>query len=88
MSRDSIVIITVGVGIPVLTTLLDRLPFATSALDRLKPYLIHPSVFGTYNVRPLPYLLGNAPTMGQGIYIALFTVTLPLVLMLLFLVGF
>lgn len=29
-------------------------------------------MIGTYQVRPLPFLLGNAPTVGQSIYIAIF----------------
>lgn len=32
------------------------------------------SVIGTYHVRPLPYLLGNAPTIGQALYIATFVI--------------
>lgn len=43
-------------------------------LDKVKPYLVWPSIVGTYQVRPLPYLLGNGPTVGQGLYIALFVV--------------
>ena len=35
---------------------------------------MYPSAFGTYNVRPLPWLLGNVPTVGQTLYIALFFV--------------
>lgn len=41
-------------------------------LDRVRPYLVYPSIIGTYHVRPLPWLLGNAPTVGQALYIALF----------------
>jgi len=29
----------------------------------------HPSLISTYHVQPLPYLLGNAPTIGQAIYV-------------------
>jgi len=47
--------------------------------NQAKPYLIYPSLIGTYQVRPLPFLLGNAPTVGQSIYIAIF-VTLNVVL--------
>jgi hypothetical protein len=43
-------------------------------LRKLKPYLSWPSIIGTYQVRPLPYLLGNAPTIGQTLYIALFLI--------------
>lgn len=37
-----------------------------------KPYVVYPSLIGKYQVRPLPFRLGNAPTVGQGLYIALF----------------
>lgn len=43
----------------------------TGILEKIKPYIIYPSLIGTYNVRPLPYLSGNAPTMGQTIYVVL-----------------
>lgn len=39
---------------------------------QVKPYVVYPSLIGKYQVRPLPFLLGNAPTVGQGLYIALF----------------
>lgn len=67
-------IITVGVACPVLITLLGHLPFMTGVFDKLKPYLVYPSAIGTYNVRALPYMLGNAPTMGQGLYIGMFVI--------------
>ncbi|KAG9235239.1 ferric reductase transmembrane component 4 [Amylocarpus encephaloides] len=37
----------------------------------LKPYLVYPSLIGSYQVRPLPYLLGNGATVGQSLYIIL-----------------
>jgi hypothetical protein len=40
----------------------------------LSPYLVYQAIIGRYHVRPLPYLLGNAPTVGQGIYIAIMTI--------------
>ena len=40
----------------------------TGALDRVKPWL-YPSIIGTYHDRPLPFLLGNAPTVGQSFYV-------------------
>ena len=43
-------------------------------LERLKPYLVYPTVIGTYQVRPLPYLLGNAPTLGQSLYAAVMVI--------------
>ncbi|RYO92113.1 hypothetical protein DL764_008182 [Monosporascus ibericus] len=69
-----IVIITVGVGTPLLVSLLGYLPYMTGFIDKLRPYLVYPSTIGTYHVRPLPWLLGNAPTMGQGLYIAMFVI--------------
>jgi hypothetical protein len=41
-------------------------------VHQIKPYLVYPSLIGRYHVQPLPFLLGNAPTVGQGIYIAIF----------------
>ncbi|KAK1569919.1 ferric reductase like transmembrane component-domain-containing protein [Colletotrichum navitas] len=72
-----IVIICVGVGSPIMLSALKYLPFMTGAIDRLKPYLVYP--IGGYNIRPLPHLLGNPPTAGQGLWIAMF-VTLNIVL--------
>lgn len=46
----------------------------TGIFDKLKPYLVYPSTIGTYSVRPLPWLLGNAPTVGQSLYIAMFVI--------------
>ena len=48
------------------------LPLIPSVYDTLKPYILYPSMIGTYSVRPLPFKLGNAPSVGQGLYIALF----------------
>jgi predicted ferric reductase len=68
----SFVIVTLGVGIPILCTLFRKLPFTTGLLDKLNPYLVYPSTFGSYHVRPLPWLIGNAPTVGQAAYIFFF----------------
>jgi hypothetical protein len=46
----------------------------TGILERIKPYLVYPSAVGTYQVRPLPHLLGNAPTVGQSLYVALMVI--------------
>ncbi|KAK1621894.1 ferric reductase like transmembrane component-domain-containing protein [Colletotrichum phormii] len=69
-----IVIISVGMATPVLFSVMNHLPLVTTAIDRIKPYLIYPSTIAGYNIRPLPYLLGNAPTMGQGLWIAMFII--------------
>lgn len=36
--------------------------------------LLWPSTIRDYSVRPLPFLLGNAPTVGQALYIAMFSI--------------
>ncbi|PVH72670.1 hypothetical protein DL98DRAFT_609763 [Cadophora sp. DSE1049] len=41
----------------------------TGIFDKLKPYLVYPSTIGSYHARPLPWLIGNAPTHGQALYI-------------------
>ncbi|KAI1104975.1 ferric reductase like transmembrane component-domain-containing protein [Jackrogersella minutella] len=69
-----IVIITVGVGTPLLISLLSYLPYMSSVFDRLKPYIVYPSTIGTYSIRPLPSQLGNAPTIGQSLYIVMFVI--------------
>ena len=70
--RRSIILLVVGFGTPIVLTLLGYLPFMTTLFDKLKPRLVYPSTVGTYHVRPLPYLLGNPPTRGQALYIAMF----------------
>ncbi|PGH11880.1 hypothetical protein AJ80_06945 [Polytolypa hystricis UAMH7299] len=60
-------------GLPIALTWLGYLPFMTSALDRIKPWL-YPSLFGTYHDRPLPFLLGNVPTIGQSFYISVLVI--------------
>ncbi|KAK0627429.1 ferric-chelate reductase [Immersiella caudata] len=69
--RESIygvVILTISVGLPVLLTWLGYLPFMTGLLARVKPWL-YGAVFGTYHERPLPWGLGNLPTLGQALFI-------------------
>ncbi|KAK9775139.1 putative FAD-binding FR-type domain-containing protein [Seiridium cardinale] len=73
-STYTIVIITVGVATPVLLSSLRFLPFMTGILDKLKLYLVYPSTIGTYNLRTLPYMLGNAPTTGQALYVGAFVI--------------
>ena len=69
----SIAILVTGFGTPLILTSLGYLPFVSGLLDKVRPYLVYPSLIGTYQVRSLPYLLGNAPTVGQSLYIAMFT---------------
>jgi hypothetical protein len=66
--------LVVSFATPILTACLSRLPYMTSILDRVKPYLIWPSLIGSYHVRALPFALGNAPTIGQMWYILLFAI--------------
>ncbi|KAL1894907.1 hypothetical protein Sste5346_005594 [Sporothrix stenoceras] len=77
-NRYGIIMLSVGVLLPIVCT-----AFASSSLlpaslhrfvHRLRPYLVWPSTVGTYNVRPLPYGLGNAPTRGQALYIGIFVI--------------
>ncbi|KAF2680310.1 hypothetical protein K458DRAFT_434425 [Lentithecium fluviatile CBS 122367] len=70
-----------GVGIlvaffapPILIIIIGYLPFMTSISESIKPYLIWPSIIETYHVRPLSYRLGNAPIMGQSLYVFAFVV--------------
>lgn len=69
---SSFILLSVALGVPILFTLISYLPFMSNILDRVRPYLVYPSIIGTYHVRPLPWLLGNAPTVGQALYIAMF----------------
>ncbi|KAH7214456.1 ferric reductase like transmembrane component-domain-containing protein [Fusarium oxysporum] len=69
-----IILISIGVATPVFFSALGYLPFMNRAIDEIRPYLIYPSTFRGYNVRHLPYLLGNAPTTGQGLWIAMFVI--------------
>lgn len=69
-----VVILVTGFATPVVLTCLGYLPYMTGIVERVKPYLIYTGVVGTYYVRPLPYLLGNAPTVGQGLYVALMVI--------------
>lgn len=53
-------------------TLITRLPFMTTLVEKISPYIIYPSLLRNYHIQPLPYLLGNAPTIGQALYIFMF----------------
>lgn len=68
------VLLVVGFGTPILFTLLGYLPYMTGILQKIKPYLVYPSIIGTYHTRPLPYFLGNAPTVGHSLYITMFLI--------------
>ncbi|KAJ3181401.1 hypothetical protein HDU85_003721 [Gaertneriomyces sp. JEL0708] len=66
------IILGVAIGTPICFTLVARLPYLSAFIDHIKPYLVYPATIGNYNVRPLPWLLGNSPTVGQSLYIAIF----------------
>lgn len=57
-------------GLPVVLTWLGYFPFMSRPLERIKVWL-YPSIIGTYHDRPLPFSIGNAPTVGQSLYIGL-----------------
>lgn len=61
-----------GFTVPILFPVLGYFPFVSGIFDKVKPYLVYPSTIGTYHVRPLPFSFGNAPTIGQSLYIAAF----------------
>src|SRR5690606_4060664 len=69
-----IVLLVVGFSIPIVFTLLDHTPVIPRVIERLKPYLVYPTTVGNRHIQSLPYLLGNPPTMGQLLYVALFTI--------------
>jgi uncharacterized membrane protein len=71
---ESVAILVAGFGTPLILTWLGYMPYVSSILDKFRPYIVYPSLIGTYQVRSLPYLLGNAPTVGQSLYIATLTV--------------
>ncbi|KAF6787314.1 ferric-chelate reductase, partial [Colletotrichum musicola] len=71
MNVFGLIILNVGLGLPVVLTWLGYLPLFDRVFERLRPYIVYPSLVGTYHVRPLPFFLGNAPTVGQALYVGL-----------------
>jgi hypothetical protein len=69
MPPTRLAILLTALGIPLVLTWLRFLPFMSSAEERVKTWL-YPSIIGTCHDRPLPFLIGNAPTIGQRFYIA------------------
>ena len=67
------IIFIVGIAIPVLTTLLTYLPFCNRLIASVKPYIIYPALFRSYNVQAVAKWL-HFPTSGQTIYITIFTI--------------
>src|SRR6187402_3437613 len=72
--EHSIIIIVLAVGLPVVLTWAGYMPLLPALLNKAKPYVVWPSLISTYQVRPLPFSIGNAPTVGQGIYIVVFLI--------------
>jgi hypothetical protein len=62
----SIVIVTLEFGVPILCTQFRKLPFATGLLVQLNPFLVYPSAIRFYQVRPLPQLIDNEPTVEKA----------------------
>jgi hypothetical protein len=60
--------------LPITITGIQYLPFMTTVSERIKPHLIWPALLNNYHVRPLPYQLGNAPTIGHSLYITAFVI--------------
>lgn len=61
-----------AVSIPVVLTVLGYLPYTSKIIEKANAYITYPSLIGNYNIRPLPFLIGYAPTVGQSLYIASF----------------
>lgn len=65
-------VVTVGISAPVALTWFGYLPYTAGIIEKVNAYITYPSVFRNYNIRPLPFLIGYAPTVGQSLYIAFF----------------
>lgn len=72
LNRYSLIIPVVGFATPLLVSWIGYAPFMRSLYGKVSPWLVYPSIFGRRHTQPLPWLLGNAPTMGQFQYIAIF----------------
>ncbi|KAI1360843.1 ferric-chelate reductase [Xylaria arbuscula] len=66
-------ILLTAFGLPLILTWLEYLPFMSSLLRLTKPW-IYPAVFRAYHDQPLPFYLGNLPTVGQSLYITILVV--------------
>ncbi|KAK6538170.1 hypothetical protein TWF694_011052 [Orbilia ellipsospora] len=69
-----IAMLSVGFGLPIIITYLGYFSFFSKIIRKAKPYIIWPSTIGSYHIRPLPCLLGNAPNLGQTLYVVLFLI--------------
>ena len=67
----SIAVLVTGFGTPILLSAIRYLPFTSALLHKVRPVLLYRSTFKTYHVRALPYYMGNAPLLGQALYVGL-----------------
>ncbi|OAG34821.1 hypothetical protein AYO21_11035 [Fonsecaea monophora] len=72
-SYYGLAILLTAFGLPLVLSWLGYLPFMTGFTDHIKPWL-YQSIVGTYHDRPLPFLIGNVPTLGQSGYIAVIVI--------------
>jgi hypothetical protein len=63
-----------GFGLPIFITWMGYLPIIAPLLAKVRPYVTWPSSITRYHIRPLPYLVGKAPTVGQSLYVAMFLI--------------
>lgn len=64
-----LVLLLAGFAVPIFLTWLGYLPLAGTLGDRfIRPYLTYPGLIGTFQVQPLPFSLGNAPTWGRALF--------------------
>jgi hypothetical protein len=73
-SVSRVIILCVGFALPILLTWSQLLPVVGRLIRKSKPYILWPSTVGSYSVRPLPFLLGNAPTLGQALYVVVLSI--------------
>ncbi|KFA46110.1 hypothetical protein S40293_03795 [Stachybotrys chartarum IBT 40293] len=67
-ARYGIITLVLGAGVPILLTLAGYLPWGSTIGHWLEPYL-SASIYKGYNMRILPFWLGNAATVGQALYV-------------------
>lgn len=69
LNRYSLVILVIGVATPLVISWIGHAPFMTRLYQKVSPWLIYPSIYERWHMEPLPWLLGNVPTIGQLQYI-------------------
>ncbi|GAB1315397.1 hypothetical protein MFIFM68171_05607 [Madurella fahalii] len=73
-STYGLILLLAGFAVLIVLILLGYLPWMNTVQDKIGPYVVYSGLIGKYHVRPLPFLLGNAPTVGQALLIALLVV--------------